>query len=165
MNKRVIVRIVSCLVTGVLLTGCMSPSGQPDLTASGAAAGAIVGSIVVAAANGNAISISVTGSASLPGSFTLDPTSIPLGDLVVGATVPVTVTVTATDAITGLTTGVQGTRLKLNTTGSTCTGTLAAGATCTVAATFTATKAVSGSVDAIVFGEGTYRSMILSLPK
>ena len=145
---------------GISASGCagsLAIGASCDITiiATPTAPGAIVGSVAVAAANGNTIGISVTGTAVVPGAFTVAPNTIPLGDLVVGATVPVSVTVTATAAITaGLTTGVQGGDLVVNTTGSTCTGALAAGASCVVAATFTATAAGSPTNDAIVVSQG-----------
>ena len=46
MKKHVIVGVISCLAVGVLITGCMSPTGQPDYTASGALAGGATGAIV-----------------------------------------------------------------------------------------------------------------------
>jgi hypothetical protein len=44
MKKRLVVGVMSCLAVGVLVTGCMSPSGRPDYTATGAVTGAILGS-------------------------------------------------------------------------------------------------------------------------
>jgi len=144
---------------GVSASGCggslaIAASCDVTITATPTAAGAIVGSVLVAAANGNAVNISVTGTAVQPGSFTVAPNAVPLGDVVVGATVPVSVTVTATAAITGLTVGVQGTDLTLGTSATPCTGTLAAGASCTVAATFTSATAGSPTNDAIVVSQG-----------
>lgn len=46
MKKRVIVGVMSCLAGGVLVTGCVSPTGQPDYTASGALGGAAAGALV-----------------------------------------------------------------------------------------------------------------------
>jgi hypothetical protein len=45
MKKYWIVGVISCLAASVLVTGCMSPTGQPDYTASGALTGAVVGSL------------------------------------------------------------------------------------------------------------------------
>ena len=46
MKKRAIVVVMSCLTTAVWVTGCISPAGRPDYTASGALAGGATGAIV-----------------------------------------------------------------------------------------------------------------------
>jgi len=46
MKKQMIVGVMSCLAVSVCVTGCMSPSGQPDHTASGALAGGAAGAII-----------------------------------------------------------------------------------------------------------------------
>ncbi len=46
MEKHISIGLMSCLAASVCLTGCMSPTGRPDYTASGALAGGATGAIV-----------------------------------------------------------------------------------------------------------------------
>ncbi len=144
--------------TGIAATGCTGSLGVGlsctlSITATPAAAGAIVGNVSVSIAGGNTISISVSGQAVVPGNFGLSPTSISLGNVAVGATVQATVIVTANAALTGLSTGVQGADLKLDAS-STCLTTLAAGASCSVVVNFTGTAVGSPTGDAVVVSQG-----------
>jgi hypothetical protein len=46
MKKQLIIGATSCLVAGVFVTGCFSPTGQPDNTGTGALVGATAGAVV-----------------------------------------------------------------------------------------------------------------------
>ena len=146
---------------GIVATGCSGTlaAGAPctlSITASPpagtAANSAIVGNVSVTAAGANTVTIGVSGTATVAGNFTVSPTAVALGDVAAGATVQATVIVTAKSALTGLTTGVQGTELKFDAS-SDCIATLAAGASCKVVADFTAT-ATPTDAPAIVVSQG-----------
>jgi len=147
--------------SGIAATGCSGSlaAGQScvlSITASPTSAGPITGSVAVAVANGNTLTIGLTGSASQPGSLAnlaLSPTQISLGDVPVGATLQFSVTVTAQSALTGLTVGLQGADLKLDATSS-CTAALAAGASCTIVVNFSSAVPGSPTSDAVVVSQG-----------
>jgi hypothetical protein len=139
---------------GILASGCAGTLGVGkacvlSITATPANAGVISGSVAVSAASANTITINVVGTATLPGNFSVSPSTVPLGILTVGQTAQGMVTVTANAALTGLTTAVTGADLKLDPS-STCAATLAAGATCNVVINFTATAVGSSATDAVV---------------
>ena len=46
MEKHISIGLMSCLAASVCITGCMSPTGRPDYTASGALAGGATGAII-----------------------------------------------------------------------------------------------------------------------
>lgn len=145
-------------------TGTLAPAQACvlSITAAPSAAGAITGSVSVSAASANTVTISVGGTATLPGNFAVSPSAIPLGTLTVGQAVQATVTVTANAALTGLTTGVSGTDLKLDPS-STCQPTLAAGASCTVVVDFTAPAAGTLVTDSVVVSQdGVTKSVPVS---
>ena len=150
---------------GISAVGCggtLAKNGNctVTITAAPTAVGAIVGSITVSAAGGNSVSIGVTGTATQPGVFTLAPGSINLGDVAAGTPVSTFITVTSSIALTGLTTGVQGADLKIDTAASTCTPALAANTPCKVAVIFNAATAGAPVGDAIVVTQnGTTKSV------
>jgi hypothetical protein len=83
----------------------------------------------------------------------MTPSAISLGDVIVGAVVPIRVTVTAGAALTGIVAGVQGPDLRIDPT-STCTSTLPTGTSCVIAALFAAAAAGTPVSDSIVVSQG-----------
>ena len=144
---------------GIAATGCTGTlaAGQScilSITASPVSVGPIVGSVSVSIANGNTLTIGVTGTSGPgPGGMVLSPSQFSLGDVPVGAIIQLSVTVTAQSALTGLVVGVQGADLKLDAT-TTCTSVLAAGNTCAVVVNFASATAGSPTSDAVVVSQG-----------
>lgn len=142
----------------IAATGCGAtlPAGQScvlQVTGSPTVVGAFQGSVTVAATGGNTVVIVVQGTGVAPGNFTVAPTAIDLGSLAVGQVVQTTVTVTANANLTGLSTTVRGTDLRIEAT-STCGATLSANQSCTVAVRFTAGAAGASSGNAVVVSQG-----------
>jgi hypothetical protein len=116
--------------------------------------------IVASAANTLSIGISATASVPPPGmTFTVNPSSILLPDVAVGALTKATVTVTATTAFTGMTVSVQGADLKVD-AATNCTGVLAANATCNVVVDFTGTAVGTPTTDAVLIQQGGFSKTI-----
>jgi hypothetical protein len=115
-------------------------------------------------AEGAVDSASVEGQIDAGGLFTLTPTSLDLGKVVIGGTARGTVVMTNVDiaALTGITIAVSGTGFALAPT-TTCRDTLAVGQTCDIDLSFTArtTDAASGVV--LVSQGGAAKSVSLSV--
>ena len=144
--------------SGIAAFGCSGSlaAGQSctlSIMVSPSSPGPITGSVAVAVANGNTLTIGLTGTASQGGNFALLPTQISLGDVPVGATIQSTITVTAQSALAGMTFGVQGADLKLDAS-STCTDVLASGSSCTIVVNFSSATAGASISDAVIINQG-----------
>ena len=146
--------------TGLAVTGCsgvLLPETSCTLifTATPTALGPFASSISITANPGTSspLLILVTGAVVQSGQFSVTPTTIDLGTIVVGALAPLqTITIATQSALADLTVERSGTDVKID-AATTCTSTLAAGVTCAVVVNFSASSAGSKS-DSIVISAG-----------
>jgi len=146
--------VVSPTVTGagflIDSTTCGTPTASCTVSVkfSPATVGASSGILTIA----TGLTVSLSGTGTPPGTFTLTPSVIPT-TVLVNQSLPVSVTVTATTALTDLSCLASGGDLTADATTTTCTGTIAANTPCVYAYTFKAATAGQKS-DSIVCSSG-----------
>jgi len=155
--------------TGISATGCSGTTLAPlatciiSITATEAVAGSISGSVSVSEGTSVPKLVAVSGIANVPGQFSLTPSSLDLGNVLLKATATGTVVLTnnATTGLTGfvITVGGPGFTQGLTTT---CTDVLAVGQTCNIVVSFTAATAGVATGSVIVNQGGVTKSVSLT---
>lgn len=148
--------------TGTLAAGA---SCTLTITATPTTLGVFSSTVTVSANPGTTtpLQISVSGTATAPGQFSVSPGTIDLGNLLVGAVAPKqTITVTAQVALTDLAVNLNGADVTKDAT-STCVAALAASTSCIVVVNFTATSAGPKS-DSLVVSAGGANGKVVTVP-
>ena len=160
---------VSVSGAGITASGCSGMTLAPTATctisisATPVAAGAISGSVSVSEGTSAPKLILVSGIATMPGQFSLTPSSLDLGKVPPKAVATDTVVMTNQGA-----TGLSGIVITINGTGftlapaTTCSDTLAVGQTCDIVVSFTGTTAGPASGSIIVGQGGVTKTVMLT---
>ena len=155
--------------TGISATGCSGTTLAPlatcilSITATEAVAGPISGSVSVSEGTSAPKLVAVSGIANVPGQFSLTPSSLDLGKVLLKATATGTVVLTnnATTGLTGFVITVSGTGFTQGLT-TTCTDVLPVGQTCNIVASFTAATAGVATGSIVVNQGGVTKSVSLT---
>jgi hypothetical protein len=156
--------------TGISATGCSGTTLAPlatciiSITATEAAAGSISGSVSISEGTSVPKLVAVSGIATVPGQFSLTPSSLDLGKVLLKAAATGTVILTnnATTGLTGFVINVSSGTGFTQGAATTCTDSLPVGQTCNIVVSFTAATAGVATGSVIVSQGGVTKSVSLT---